>query len=184
MFAYAGQRGQRRERHLDGTEGWRAADMMIEEPDEVRGVVGYKCGCAAWRRYQERRPAWHAVDMLIEEQTKFVAWWKANVSKGQGGDRKSGNQVPRSAHLIPMLKAESETQISHQQVSRWRRELPTGEKYRSKIWMAGHYQAMAVNEKQLNQQSLSNEHYTRPEFADLPFLALGHHPQTCGQMVI
>jgi hypothetical protein len=36
-----------------------------------------------------------AVDLKIEEQRKFVAWWKASVSTGHGGDR----QVPSTRHL-------------------------------------------------------------------------------------
>jgi|SRR5215831_16644940 len=115
---------------------------------------------------------WNAVDWMIEEQRMFVGWWDANVQRA-GGDRQSGKHSPRSAQMLSMAKAEADTQIKHQQVSRWRREIPTGEAYRRKIWGAGHYQAMAVNEKQLNQQSLSDEHYTPAVYIEAAREVLG-----------
>lgn len=61
-----------------------------------------------------------AVDQKIEEQKEFVRWWLEAVTANKGGDRKS-DQTRSSALLMP--EAEKLTQISHQQVSRWRKRL-------------------------------------------------------------
>jgi phage N-6-adenine-methyltransferase len=62
-----------------------------------------------------------AVDQKIEDQTEFVAWWRATVTPNLGAGR--GNKNQRRPGLILQSVAEALTEISHQQVARWRQRL-------------------------------------------------------------
>ncbi len=84
-----------------------------------------------------------AIDQKLEDQSEFVRWWEETVTPNKGGDRKSKNQIPRSADLISMPKAEDLTAIRNQQVSKWRRRLQQREKYQAMLFGAAYTKAMA-----------------------------------------
>jgi len=84
-----------------------------------------------------------AIDAKIEQQREFVEWWREKVSPNRGGDRKSQNQVPRSAHLIARDDAEKLTEITHHQVSKWATRLKREADYRLALYGAAYRLAMA-----------------------------------------
>ena len=84
-----------------------------------------------------------AVDRKIEDQAEFVGWWDVKVSPNRGGDRKSENQKLRSEFLIPLSEAEKQTEISQQQVSRWRTRLVDRDRYRDMLFGSTYHVAMA-----------------------------------------
>jgi hypothetical protein len=56
-------------------------------------------------------------ELGAEEQQAFLAWWRAHVTPGHGGDRKSKDQGGKSATSIPAADATKATGID----KRWRR---------------------------------------------------------------
>ena len=61
-----------------------------------------------------------AARWMVAEITSFVDWWDANVSVRESAGRKTSADLRSS---LSADKAEQETGIAHQQVSRWRKEL-------------------------------------------------------------
>ena len=76
-----------------------------------------------------------AVEKKMEDQTEFVRWWEEKVTPRHRPVR-SGNKLSADRRVIPMEQAEQDTEISHQQVSRWRSRLKKPEKYREMLYGA------------------------------------------------
>jgi phage N-6-adenine-methyltransferase len=113
-----------------------------------------------------------AVDQKIEDQIEFVAWWRATVTPGTGGDRRSKNQRPRSALLIPQTEAEVATGIRHQQVSRWHQRLQDVRSYKASLYGAAWRTAMHGGEN-VRGRSGDNEWCTPAEVLNLVRAVLG-----------
>ena len=78
-----------------------------------------------------------AVEKKMEDQTEFVRWWDENIRPaGQGN-----NAVQR---YLSKDEAETQTGITQQQVSKWRRRLKEPEKYRDMLFGAAYAKAMAA----------------------------------------
>ena len=108
-----------------------------------------------------------AVDHKMAEQEEFVRWWRENVTKNKGGDRRS-DQKRRAAFLV--VDAESETGITQQQVSKWAKRLKDKNKYREALYGAAYRKAMAER-GQTDQRGASgtgvNEWYTPAKYIQL-----------------
>ena len=113
-----------------------------------------------------------AVDQKIEDQIEFVAWWRATVTPGTGGDRRSKNQRPRSALLIPQTEAEVATGIRHQQVSRWHQRLQDVPAYKASLYGAAWRAAMNGGEN-VRGRSGDDEWHTPAEIFPLVRAVLG-----------
>lgn len=113
-----------------------------------------------------------AVDKKIEDQRQFVAWWLATVTPGTGGDRRSKNQRPRSALLIPQAEAESLSGIRHQQVSRWHGRLRNVADYKRSLYGAAWRAAMNGGEN-VRGRSGDDEWHTPAEIIALVRAVLG-----------
>jgi phage N-6-adenine-methyltransferase len=104
---------------------------------EANAIIDYAKRVKDWPLLEQ------AVDQKIEDQRAFVTWWLATVTPGTGGDRRSKNQQPRSALLIPQTEAESVSGIRHQQVSRWHRRLQDVRAYKASLCAIAHRAAMS-----------------------------------------
>jgi hypothetical protein len=93
----------------------------------------------AARRMQEWEAGLDASRLMVSEQQKFVAWWDANVGVRQKAHSKV-NADQRSP--LSLAKAESETKITQQQVSRWRNGLKRPD-YAIRIFAESYQKAMA-----------------------------------------
>jgi ParB family chromosome partitioning protein len=133
---------------------------------EADAVIAYARRVKDWPLLEQ------AVDQKIEDQREFVAWWRATVTPGTGGDRRSANQKPRSALLIPQAEAEVTTGIRHQQVTRWHQRLQDRESYRASLYGAAWRAAMSGG---LNVRGCSgdDEWHTPPEVITLVRAVLG-----------
>jgi thioesterase domain-containing protein len=65
----------------------------------------------------------------LDDQTEFVKWWNENVSVRHGLNRHTLENADRGS-LYSKDEAERATEISQQQVSRWREWLGDLPKYR------------------------------------------------------
>jgi phage N-6-adenine-methyltransferase len=152
--------------------------------NQKRGVVPFDPAQAGRRdaeadaiiAYAKRVKDWplleQAVDQKIEDQRAFVTWWLATVTPGTGGDRRSKNQRPRSALLIPQTEAEVATGIRHQQVSRWHQRLQDVRSYKASLYGAAWRTAMNGGEN-VRGRSGDNEWHTPPEILNLVRAVLG-----------
>ena len=108
----------------------------------------------------------HAVDAKIAEINDFVAWWKENVRTG--GNQPS-NADPRLMKLEEVVQL---TGVSQQQIVRWRKRLEDKPKFRAML-MGPVYRKAFGDASQLNQQSISNEHYTPKIYIEAARKVLG-----------
>ena len=127
-----------------------------------------------------------AVEQQIENQRKFVEWWREKVTRIKGGDRKSKNQIPRSADLIPMRVAETNTGISNQKVARWDDRLEDIDAYRIALRGPSYRVAMADIAKEKNIRGTAGtgefERYTPAEYIEMARTVLGEidtDPASC-----
>jgi phage N-6-adenine-methyltransferase len=108
----------------------------VVQYDPKAGAVRIDAFKAA-RERAKRIKDWNALDDAIDaeiaEQRDFVAWWdaKVGVRKSAGGVNQADNADRRS--LVSVTKAEKETHVSQQQVSRWRNGLRDEGKYRDTL---------------------------------------------------
>jgi hypothetical protein len=79
-------------------------------------VIGAFCGLVA------EGPSAEAVDRKIEDQAEFVRWWDENVGIREGPGR-LGVKSNADRGSISRADAQSDTNISQQQVSRWRKPI-------------------------------------------------------------
>ena len=84
-----------------------------------------------------------AVEKKMEDQTEFVRWWNERVSPGQSPGR-GGNKSNADPRSISMEQAEQDTELTHQQVSRWRGRLKDYEQYRDLHYGHAYRKAMAL----------------------------------------
>lgn len=111
-----------------------------------------------------------AIDQKMEDQSEFVRWWGEKVSKGHGGNR----QEPRSAHLMSTTDAETQTGITHQQVSKWRNRLKDPEKYRAMLFGAAYAKAMVeVNDTTAAKWTGDPESYTPAKYIEAARKVMG-----------
>jgi hypothetical protein len=73
------------------------------------------------RRGATIRASPEAAELLVQWERDFVGWWTANVGVRESPGRSKSRADLRS--ILSMEKAEAETGITHQQVSRWRNGL-------------------------------------------------------------
>ena len=82
-----------------------------------------------------------AVDQKMEDQAEFVRWWDETVSVNQSAGR--GNKTRTDQRTFSMEDAESQTGISHQQVSKWRQRLKDPVNYRALLYGVAYLKAMS-----------------------------------------
>jgi phage N-6-adenine-methyltransferase len=147
------------------------SELVEFNPERHRlTVAALEYGIEEAKRIKDWPALEEAVDLKIEEQRKFVAWWKASVSTGHGGDR----QVPSTRHLS-FRDAEDITGMKHQRVSDLGKKLQQpGDKYRLHLLGAGYRAAMleAVHNHRA-QGTGENEWYTPAKYIGLARRVLG-----------
>jgi DNA N-6-adenine-methyltransferase (Dam) len=106
-----------------------------------------------------------AVDRKIEDQSEFVRWWKETV-RGRGNPEIGSERlIGAERGLLEKDKAESATGITHQQVSRWRKELENVERYRERIILAACRKAGLEPEANHRAEGTGeNQWFTPPEY--------------------
>jgi phage N-6-adenine-methyltransferase len=97
--------------------------------------------------YAHRMQQWdegmEAALLLVQWERDFVDWWNANVGVRHGsGQGKAGLKNADLRSLISKDKAEADTKITAQQVSRWRNGLRRPD-YAARIFSIAHKKAMA-----------------------------------------
>jgi hypothetical protein len=112
------------------------------DPKRAKPVIEtLKAAIEYAHRMQEWDAGMEAAELMVQWQREFVGWWDANV--GVRHRPPGGKSV--SADLRSQLtkdKAEAETKITHQQVSRWRNGLVRPD-YAIRIFNTGYQKAMA-----------------------------------------
>jgi hypothetical protein len=99
--------------------------------------------CVYAHRMQQWDDGMEAAELLVQWERDFVAWWTANVGVRQsaGGQKHTVSRADLRSTLS-LDKAEAETRIKHQQVSRWRNGLKRPD-YAARIFAVAHKKAMA-----------------------------------------
>lgn len=106
-----------------------------------------------------------AVEAKIEDQREFVGWWDNAVSIGHGAGR--GHKKSAGRGSFSKDQAEHDTEITHQQVSRWRKSLRDAAKYRERLILAARRKAdLASAANHRAEGSGDNEWFTPPEYID------------------
>ena len=118
-------------------------------------VIDYAKRVKDWPKLEE------AVACKIEDQKEFIHWWR-EIVQSQG-------RKPRSALSLDVERAETETGIKHQQVSRWRNSLKDEAKYRDALFGPSYKKAMAgvLAANRGVETTHDNEWFTPPEYIEL-----------------
>jgi hypothetical protein len=94
-------------------------------------------------RMQQWDEGMFAAEMLVQWERDFVGWWNAKVGvRKSAGNQRTGRDNADQRSLISKAKAEAETKITQQQVSRWRNGLKRPD-YAARIFSLAHKKAMA-----------------------------------------
>lgn len=111
-------------------------------PDIPRDFKKEQAKADALIQYAAKVQDWplllEAVEAKIEDQREFVGWWDGNVRR-PGGDRQSIRAEPE--RMLDAGVAEKHTEISHQQVARWRKHLEDEERYTNRLIQAARKKA-------------------------------------------
>ena len=152
-------------------------DVAAFEPSKTKGLDAQADAIIAFAQKLRDWPLLEAaVDHKIGEQAEFVRWWQQHVTVNKGGDRKSKDQIPRSADLIAMVDAEKQTGIKNQLVSKWAKRLQDIPKYRALLFGAVWRKVMA-EKGQSDERGTFNtgeyEWYTPAQYLDAARDVLG-----------
>jgi phage N-6-adenine-methyltransferase len=113
-----------------------------------------------------------AVEAKIEEQAKFVAWWdRAVTPREKLGKRANHPSAVRGQ--VPQAKAEAQTGIKHQTVSRWNTRLKEPEKYRDLLYGVAYRKAMDEAHNHRSEGTGENEWYTPRQYVEAARGVLG-----------
>jgi hypothetical protein len=153
------------------------------DPKKSRETISVlKAAIQHAKEMQDWEAGWEAVDWLIEEQRLFVAWWRETVTPGHGagrGNKKVADQRP----FLPVDKAEDETGISKQQVSRWGNALGRPD-YRVRVFKPSYAKAMAEAQRRADLQTGEMEWFTPARYIEKARLVLGTidlDPASCAE---
>jgi DNA N-6-adenine-methyltransferase (Dam) len=151
-------------------------ELTLFEPQKTRPKLALlKEGVRTAARIRDWEALGKAVDAIIKEQKEFEAWWRANVTPGkaEAGPGRGKKGVSERGHLL-VADATKQTGVTKQQVSKWKRHLGDEASYRTDLRESAYIPMWARREgSQLNQQSLSAEHYTPFQYLDAARLVLG-----------
>jgi hypothetical protein len=86
-------------------------------PGFTAAVIDFAAKVRDWPLLDE------AVDAKIADQVEFVRWWRENVSVRHGLNRHNLENAERGSLSYSVEEAERATEITQQQVSRWRKRL-------------------------------------------------------------
>lgn len=114
-----------------------------------------------------------AVSWMVQEQKHFVEWWNANVGvrlSSGNNQHKRLNADLRSTYSRE--KAEADTGISQQQVSRWRTGLKRPD-YRQRIEIPSYKKAFGIEGRRADLQTGEMEWFTPAEYVERARRVLG-----------
>ena len=95
------------------------------------------------QRMQKWEDAWKAAEFMVQWQGDFVVWWTGNVGKRlRAGDNQHKRLNADLRSTLTKEKAEAQTKIKQQQVSRWRNGLGRPD-YAARIFKASYTKALA-----------------------------------------
>jgi phage N-6-adenine-methyltransferase len=106
-----------------------------------------------------------AVDAEIEDQAEFVRWWNETVT----GARHNVNPTAENAErrFLGRPEAEAQTEITQQQVSRWRKSLRDAAKYREQMIAAARRKAdLAAAANHRAEGTGENEWFTPAQYVE------------------
>src|SRR5580765_6083480 len=96
-------------------------NLKIFDPTNAKSVIEtLKAAIEYAHRMQQWDDGMEAAELLVQWESDFVAWWDREVGVRHGpGQGKAGLKNAELRSLISKTKAETETKITQQQVSRW-----------------------------------------------------------------
>ena len=142
-------------------------ELVKFEPQEAKvrdakanAVINYAKKVKDWPSLET------AVEKKMEDQTEFVRWWEEKVTPGQSPGR-SGKKSNADQRLISKDEAETLTDITQQQTSKWRRRLKEPEKYQAMLYGAAYHKAMAeTNNTTASKWTGDPESYTPTKYIE------------------
>ena len=150
-------------------KGGKIADFKPEDTREKISVL--KAAVQHAREMENWEAGRLAAQWMVDEQTNFVAWWNEAVGVRHGSGRNKKNADLRS--LISSEQAETDTGISQQEVSRWRKKLSNKKAYQEAIFSGGHKKAMEDEHNHRAQGTGENEWYTPAKYIEMARRVLG-----------
>jgi len=170
-----------RERHQVAAVKSRRSIPAVFDPMQAKPVIEtLKAAIAYAHQMQQWDDGLEAAELMAKWQRDFVGWWTHEVGvrhRPPGG--KSVNADLRSQ--LSKAKAEAETKITQQQVSRWRNGLKRPD-YPARIFVAGHKKAMAGDTRRADLQTGEMEWFTPALYVEKARRVLGQFdldPASC-----
>jgi len=139
--------------------------MMAFSPQEFRtsqakldALIAYASEVKDWPLLDD------AIDAKLDQQSRFVGWWDTTITPGQGPGR---GKTSAERGVFSMRDAESQTGITHQQVSRWNKSLEKPDQYREKLRLAAYRKAgLEPEENHRAEGTGENEWFTPSQYIE------------------